>query len=186
VSLPEPHTTRPRVTWTELSDAQLLDQCAVDTYRASGPGGQKRNKTSSAVRLRHEPTGLIVIAEESRSQHENRAKALKRLRQALYLKLREPVAADGAAEQPAWRELVQAAVDRQGRLHLGAKDPRFWPVAGVVLDVLLAQQARVSETAAALGVSTGNLIDFLQTSPKLWEQANIFRSQFGHKPLRDT
>ena len=78
-----------RDAWTALTDAQLLAQCEVDTYRASGPGGQKRNKTSSAVRLRHPPSGLIVIAEESRSQHENRARALRRLRQALYLKLRE-------------------------------------------------------------------------------------------------
>src|SRR5216684_4256123 len=81
-----------RRAWTALTDAQLLAQCAVDTYRASGPGGQKRNKTSSAVRLRHLPSGLIVIAEESRSQHENRAKALKRLRQALYLKVRDELA----------------------------------------------------------------------------------------------
>src|SRR5438309_8314779 len=78
-----------RAAWTGLTDAQLLHQCAVDTYRASGPGGQKRNKTSSAVRLRHLPSGLIVIAEESRSQHENRARALKRLRQAPYPKLRQ-------------------------------------------------------------------------------------------------
>src|SRR6478672_12104952 len=75
--------------WTALSDGQLLAQCEVDTYRASGPGGQKRNKTSSAVRLRHPPSGLIVIAEESRSQHENRARALRRMRQALYLKVRD-------------------------------------------------------------------------------------------------
>src|SRR5262245_13956950 len=87
-----------RSTWTSLSDAQLLEQCAVDTYRASGPGGQKRNKTSSAVRVRHPPSGLIVIAEESRSQHENRAKALKRLREALFLELREPF--DEAALKP--------------------------------------------------------------------------------------
>src|SRR6187200_1235161 len=80
--------SKSRRTWTPLTDPQLLSQCEVDTYRASGPGGQKRNKTSSAVRLRHGPTGLIVIAEESRSQHENKAKALKRLRQALFLKLR--------------------------------------------------------------------------------------------------
>src|SRR5216684_4716125 len=80
-----------RRAWTALTDAQLLAQCAVDTYRASGPGGQKRNKTSSAVRLRHLPSGLIVIAEESRSQHENRARGLRRMRQALYLKLREPL-----------------------------------------------------------------------------------------------
>src|SRR5262249_35756225 len=82
-------TAPSRATWPVLSDDRLLSQCEVDTYRASGPGGQKRNKTSSAVRLRHPPSGLIVIAEESRSQHENRARALKRLRQALYLKLRE-------------------------------------------------------------------------------------------------
>src|SRR3954470_13919342 len=84
-----------RQIWTNLTEAQLLAQCAVDTYRASGPGGQKRNKTSSAVRLRHLPSGLIVIAEESRSQHENKAKALKRLRQALFLKLRGEPPADG-------------------------------------------------------------------------------------------
>src|SRR6185295_15461381 len=65
-----------RRTWTQLTDVQLLQQCEVDTYRASGPGGQKRNKTSSAVRIRHPASGLIVIAEESRSQYENRAKAM--------------------------------------------------------------------------------------------------------------
>ena len=66
-----------RAVWSNLTEDQLLAQCEVDTYRASGPGGQKRNKTSSAVRLRHLPSGLLVIAEESRSQHENKAKALK-------------------------------------------------------------------------------------------------------------
>src|SRR5437763_2370806 len=87
--------TDSRSHWANLSDPQLLAQCAVDTYRASGPGGQKRNKTSSAVRLRHLPSGLIVIAEESRSQHENRARALRRLRQALYLKVRDEIPAEG-------------------------------------------------------------------------------------------
>src|SRR6186997_1344544 len=89
MSAPHPTTGGlPRATWSRLTLDQLLAQCEVDTYRASGPGGQKRNKTSSAVRLRHVPTGLIVIAEESRSQHENKAKALQRIRQALFLKLR--------------------------------------------------------------------------------------------------
>src|SRR6201987_2700289 len=90
--------------WTALNDAQLLAQCEVDTYRASGPGGQKRNKTSSAVRIRHLPSGLIVIAEESRSQHENRVRALKRLRRAFYLKIRDPLPADTLARVAAHPE----------------------------------------------------------------------------------
>lgn len=170
--------------WTALSDTQLLAQCAVDTYRASGPGGQKRNKTSSAVRIRHANSGLIVIAEESRSQHENRARALKRLRQAFFLKIRDPL-------PPAAGDLL-AATDgdrgmRQpdGRLDLGRKDPRFWPAAGRVLDALQACEARLAETAARLGISTGNLVAFLAVEPKVWEQANQLRARFGHKPLRD-
>src|SRR5262249_55568759 len=149
--------------WASLSDEQLLAQCEVDTYRASGPGGQKRNKTSSAVRLRHPPSGLLVIAEESRSQHENKAKALRRLRQALYLKLREPVAAEELAPgAAAGRPDFGAARDGEGRLHLGARDPRFWPAVGVVLDVLAAVEGRLSEAAAALGTTTANLGDFLR------------------------
>src|SRR5918911_4403715 len=93
-------TDSTRSAWTALSDEQLKAQCAVDTYRASGPGGQKRNKTSSAVRLRHRPSGLSVIAEESRSQHENKARALKRLRQALYLRVRDPVDSENLTSHP--------------------------------------------------------------------------------------
>lgn len=171
---------RPRATWAHLSDAQLLAQCEVDTYRASGPGGQKRNKTSSAVRLRHPPSGLIVIAEESRSQHENRARALRRLRQALFLKLRDALPLDALTAHADYR----TARGADGRLDLGRKDPRFWPAAGVVLDVLQAVEARVSEAAEALGISTANLVAFLQTEPKVWEQANHLRARFGHKPLR--
>jgi hypothetical protein len=174
-----------RADWAALGDSQLLAQCAVDTYRASGPGGQKRNKTSSAVRLRHPPSGLIVIAEESRSQHENRARALRRLRQAFYLRVREPLAAEALTpEDLAARPDYGGARDAQGRLHLGRKDPRYWPAVGVVLDVLLAAQAQVSTAAALLGVSTGNLIDFLQSEDKVWEQANLLRARFGHGPLR--
>src|SRR5438445_579805 len=135
-----------RSAWAGLTDAQLLAQCEVDTYRASGPGGQKRNKTSSAVRLRHPASGLIVIAEESRSQHENKAKALRRLRQAFYLKIREPVG-DHQLVQIEQRPELSVAKTGAGRLDVGRRDPRFWPAVGVVLDVLDAVQARVSDTA---------------------------------------
>jgi hypothetical protein len=180
-----PSPRPPRSTWSSLTEAQLLAQCEVDTYRASGPGGQKRNKTSSAVRLRHPPTGLIVIAEESRSQHENKAKALARLGHALFLHLRddlpaESLTADALAAHPDYRD----ARDHSGKLNMNAKNPRFWPAVGVVLDVLSAVEARVADAAGLLGVSTGNLIDFLQTDPKVWQEANRLRSAFGQKALR--
>ena len=62
------------------SDEDLLRQCAVDTFRASGPGGQHVNKTESAVRLTHLPSGVVVTSQEERSQHRNKALCLQKLR----------------------------------------------------------------------------------------------------------
>ncbi|RME52992.1 MAG: peptide chain release factor-like protein [Deltaproteobacteria bacterium] len=86
------------------SDADLLAECEVETFRGSGPGGQHRNKTESAVRLRHIPTGIVVTATESRSQYRNRVVALARLRKRLEAwntrpKLRRPTSPPPAARE---------------------------------------------------------------------------------------
>ena len=62
------------------SDEDLLRECEVDTFRSSGPGGQHVNKTESAVRLRHMPSGVVVTSQQERSQHRNKTLCLQKLR----------------------------------------------------------------------------------------------------------
>ena len=62
------------------SDEDLLRECEVDTFRSSGPGGQHVNKTESAVRLTHLPSGVVVTSQQERSQHRNNSLCLQKLR----------------------------------------------------------------------------------------------------------
>ncbi len=155
----------------------MLRQCDVQTHRASGPGGQNRNKVESAVRLVHRPTGITVNAVESRSQHENRVRALKRLREALALRVRRP-APEGVPEA------VAACIGRDGRLAVGRRDARYLPAAAAALDVLQAHSGQVSEAARRLGISTGNLSRFLTGDDGVMAEANRIRAAFALKPLR--
>ena len=66
--------------YDDLTDDELLDQCRIESRRASGPGGQHRNKVQTAVRLHHQPTGLTAGASERRSRRANLRLALSRLR----------------------------------------------------------------------------------------------------------
>ena len=72
------------------TDLEILKkQVVIETYRSRGPGGQRKNKVETAVRLKHLPSGITVVATEHRSQAENRKVALERLRERL-IKLNKP------------------------------------------------------------------------------------------------
>ncbi|HEV2799009.1 MAG TPA: peptide chain release factor-like protein [Pyrinomonadaceae bacterium] len=62
-------------------DEDLLRECEVETFRSSGPGGQHVNKTETAVRLTHRSSGVVVTCREARSQHQNKATCLRKLRE---------------------------------------------------------------------------------------------------------
>jgi ribosome-associated protein len=69
--------------WHELSDDALLAQCEVQAHRASGPGGQHRNKSETAIRLVHGPSGITAEGKDERSRTQNLGAALARLREKL-------------------------------------------------------------------------------------------------------
>lgn len=184
-------TTEQQPDYLALDDEQLLAQCTMQAYKASGPGGQHRNKVSSAVRLVHEPTGVTAHGNESRSQHDNKRVALKRLRMHLATELRRPV--DQATVSPDTApEVVRSCMFEvrggpskgKRKLDVGRKDRRFWAVAQYLLDVLTADEARLGDTAKRLGISTGNLVSVLKTDRHLWAATQQLRQKFGQKPLQ--
>jgi hypothetical protein len=177
---PGPTSTSKLPDFLAMDDQKLLAHCDVETYRASGPGGQKRNKTDSAVRVRHRPSGLAAIGHESRSQHENKARALRRLRMVIALELRHPL----NVEQYAPSDVLHSCVSKGGRLTVGLRDARYPRTVQDILDLMAAVGWRLSDAADKLGISTGNLSAFICRDDKLRDKANRERALLGLKPLR--
>jgi hypothetical protein len=176
--------TRP---FLSQNDDELLASCKVHTYRASGPGGQHRNKTDSAVRLHHGPTGITATAADTRSQHENRILATKRLRMNLALRRREPASPPDGPRPSVLDECIFVPRKKTSgavkRLEVGRKDIRFWHVAAIILDMLDAETGRLSPVARRLEISTGNLVSLLKSDRRLLSGAQDIRRAHGQRPL---
>ncbi len=161
----------------ELSDDKLLAEVRIDSYVASGPGGQKRHKTNAAVRMTHEPTRIVATATDSRSHRENHIHALRNLRHKLAMELRREIADLANYRPPAWLADYPA-------LRINPKNPQYAAAVAEVLDVLKAMQWSLSRAAVMLGVTTSALTRFLHDDPAVWEKVNRVRTELGMMALR--
>jgi predicted TIM-barrel fold metal-dependent hydrolase len=169
----EPTDDGPRLAWPErdrllaLADDELLAECRVDTFRGTGRGGQKRNRTESAVRVTHEPSATSASSDESRSQHTNRQLAVRLLRWELALASRNPnpEATNQSASLPGWRS------------------PEYAAWLATALDHLAACGYQVGQAARELGMSTGKLVHEFGRHSRVWDAVNHARGDQGMPPL---
>jgi peptide chain release factor 2 len=130
----------------EINPADLR----VDTYRASGAGGQHVNRTDSAVRITHEPTGIVVQCQTDRSQHRNRAEAMNMLKARLYER-----------ELQKQREEQQKLEDSKADIGWGSQ------IRSYVLDQSRIKDLRTGvETGNTQAVLDGGLDEFIEASLK--------------------
>ena len=154
-----------------LDDTGLLRHCTRQVARGTGPGGQKRNKTSSAVRLVHTASGIAVEDDASRSQHQNQGHALARLRLLLAAQL-------PPEEPPAG--IVLPPLDPPPN----SRSAAFPLWVARVFDALQGSGYEVRPAAEALGCSPSRLLKLIAREDALWQMLCEARQRVGLSVLR--
>lgn len=178
-----------------LSVEDLESECDFRAQRRSGPGGQHRNKTSSGVFLCHQPTGIVAEATERRSQADNRAVALTRLRFRLAVQRRtasthghacghsdDPVSQHDIEQDESEQAVRQAFAGRP--LRLGERNPAKPAVLALLLNDLHAAGGQPSLVAAWWSTSTSGIVSLLKSHPPAFALLNEIRSHHGRRALR--
>lgn len=159
-------------------EAALLAECRLRQLRRSGPGGQHRNKVSTAIQLTHEPTGLIAEAAERRSQADNRRVAVRRLRMLLALQVRHPAPPE-RTPSPLWQQRC-----RSGRIEINPAHADFPPLLAETLDFVAGESGDLQAAAGRLGCTASQLGRLLKMEPRAWQWLNDLRTNAGLRPLR--
>lgn len=158
-----------RNNWLESSDEELLASCRFEPFKSTGRGGQKKNKTSSAVRLMHKASRISVTCSSSRSQRENRLKALAKLKMEIAMKARPEKSEDSL---------------RNIRIEMSPSNREYFKWTAMIFDVLYFSGFSISDTSEKLGLSTSKLVKLLARNPTVWQNINETREKLGLKALR--
>jgi hypothetical protein len=157
---------------------RLMADCDLRFTRRSGPGGQHRNKVETAVILTHRPTGTTAEASERRSQHENRAVALFRLRINLALEVRGEGMA-GGSPSALWQSRC-----RGGRISVNPGHDDFPALLAEALDMTFEHAMDVKAAAGNLGCTPSQLTKFFHDEPRAFALVNRERAARGLHVLR--
>lgn len=155
----------------------LLRDCDVRHERRRGPGGQHRNKTESAVVIRHRSTGIEGQAAERRSQFVNHHNATKRLRLNLALAVRTESLAERAPSD-LWRSRLN-----DGRIAINADHDDFPALLAEAMDVLKWRNAHLPGSAGQLQCTSSQLIKLLKKEPRAFIWLNEERRHHGLPPV---
>jgi RF-1 domain len=172
------HSSQNEVHPAALSTEKLLASCAIQRTRHTGPGGQHRNKVETAIRITHEPTGIVAFAGESRQQETNRRKAIERLRTLLAVQFR-CVRSRVVAPSAMWERRCRAR-----KLSCSESHVDFPSMLAEALDAISASAFDVRAAASALGCSSTQLVRFIGRVPEALETVNRSRESQGLHRLR--
>ena len=144
--------------WLRLDDEALLKQCKEDRYKSGGPGGQRRNKVETALKLHHEPSGASVHANNSRYLQRNRLSAVRHLRERIAIESRAPF----DLEAPNIPSEFAEYIGPKRTLSINRKNVVYPLIVATALDALEAADGSYAKAAKALGVTTSQLVKFLK------------------------
>ncbi len=148
-----------------MTDNELLKECDISIFKATGKGGQKRNKTSSAVRLTHKEFDISVYDSSTRSQHDNKLKSLKKLRNEIALEIRGDDFEFNMTE-------------------ISLRNPQYHLWIAKLFDALENCEFRTKDVAEQFNFSNSKLLKLIYRDTVLWQKLNNCRTKLGLNKLK--